>query len=56
MQLGSGKDVIPLPTASPGQAHAGKPGKSNFYCSRGYRLAYLIVFYVKFKAIWGIFV
>ena len=56
MQLGSGWDVIPLPTASSGQAHAGEPGKFDFYCSEDHRLAYLFVFYIKFSAVWGIFV
>ena len=44
MQLGSGGDVITLSTASQGQAHAGEPGKFEFYCSKGHRLAYLFVF------------
>ena len=55
MQLGSGGDVIPLPTARPGQAHDWEPAKLNFYCSKGYRLTYLFIFYVKFGAVWQIF-
>ena len=51
MQLGTGGDEISLPTASPGQAHAGEPRKLDFYCSNGHRLAYLFVFYVKFSAV-----
>ena len=37
MQLGSWGAVIPLPAASPGQAHAVAPGKFDFYCSKGHR-------------------
>ena len=37
MQLGSWGAVIPLPAASPGQAHAEAPGKFDFYCSKGHR-------------------
>ena len=55
MQLGPGGDVIPLPTASPGQAHAGEAVKLNFYYSKGHRLTYLFIFYVKFSAVGGIF-
>ena len=44
MQLGSGGAVIPLPAASPGQAHAGGPRKFNFYCSKGHTLIYLFTF------------
>ena len=51
-----GGAVIPLPKASPGQVHAGGPGKIDLYCSKGHRLAYLFIFYVKFSAVWGIFV
>ena len=40
MQLGSGVAVILHPTGGPGQRHAGGPGKFDFYCSRGHRLAY----------------
>ena len=32
MQLGSEGDKIPLPTAGPGQNHAGGPRKFDFYC------------------------
>ena len=32
MQLGSKRAVIPLPTAGPGQSHAGRPGKIDLYC------------------------
>ena len=42
MQLGSGGAVIPLPTAGPGQGHAGGPEKIDFYCSKGHRLAYYL--------------
>ena len=55
MQLGSGGAVIPLPVASLGQTNAGGPGKFDFYCWKGHRLAYLFIFYVKFSAFWGIF-
>ena len=51
MQLGSGAAVIPLPTASPGQACAGGPRKINFYCSKGHRLTYLFIFYIKVSAV-----
>ena len=57
MQLASAVAVIPLPTAGPGQSHAGGPRKFDFYCSRGHRLVYyLSIFYVEFGAVWGIFV
>ena len=49
MQFGSGGAVIPLTAAGPGQSHAEGPGKFDFYCSKGYRLAnYLFKFYIKF--------
>ena len=44
MQLGSWRAVIPLPAASPGQAHAEGPGKFDFYCSKGHRPDWLINF------------
>ena len=34
MQPGSEGAIIPLPAAVPGQSHAGRPGKMNFYCSK----------------------
>ena len=37
MQLGSMGAVIPLPAASPGQAHSEGPGKFDFYSSKGHR-------------------
>ena len=55
--LESEEAVIPLPAAGPGQSHAGGPGKINFDCSKGHRLAYyLFIFNIKFSAAWGIFV
>ena len=51
MQLGSGGAVIRLPTASPEQTHIGAPGKFGFYCSKGHRLTYLFIFYIKFSAV-----
>ena len=43
--------------AGPGQSHAGGPGKSDFYCSKGHTLAYyLFIFHLKFSAVWEIFV
>ena len=57
MQLASGGAVILLPAAGPGESHTGGPGKFDFYCSKCHRLAYyLFIFYVKFSALWGIFV
>ena len=57
MQLRPEEAVILLPTAGPGQSHAGEPGNFDFYCSEGHTLAYyLFIFYVKFSAVWGIFV
>ena len=57
MQLGSEGAKIPLPAAGPGQSHAGRPGKFDFYCSKRHRLAYyLFIFYIKFSVAWGIFV
>ena len=51
MQLGSEGAKILLPVAGPGQSHVGRPGKINFYCSKGHRLAYyLFIFYIKFSA------
>ena len=39
-------------TAGSGQSHAGGPGKSEFYCSKGHTLAYyLFIFHVKFSAV-----
>ena len=56
MQLGSKGAKIPLPAAGPGQIHAGVPGKFDFYCSKGHRLAYyLFNFYVRFSAFREIF-
>ena len=50
MQLGSEGAKIPLPAAGPGQSHAGRPGKFDFYCSKRHRLAYyLFIFYIKFS-------
>ena len=52
MQLGSGGALIPLPAAGPGQSHAGGPGKCDFYCPKGCRLAYyLFIFHLKFSAV-----
>ena len=31
MQLGSGGDIVSIPTASPGKTHVGEPGKLDFY-------------------------
>ena len=57
MQVGSEKTKIPLPAVGPGQSHAGEPGKFDFQCSKGHRLAYyLFIFYIKFSAAWRIFV
>ena len=40
-----GGAVVPLPTAGPGQSHTGGPGKFEFYCSKGLKLAsYLFIF------------
>ena len=51
MQLGSEGAVIPM------QSNAMGPGKFDFYCSKGHRLAYhLFNFYIKFSAVCGIFV
>ena len=50
MQLGSGGDVILFPAVSPREAHAGEPGKFDFYFSKVHRLTYLFIFYVKFSA------
>ena len=44
MQLGSEAAKIPLPTAGPGQSHAGRPGKFGFCCSKRHRLAYYLFF------------
>ena len=44
--------VITLPAAGPGQSHAREPGKFDFYCSKGHRLAYyLFIFHVRFSAV-----
>ena len=57
MQLVSGGTVIPLPAAGPGQSHAGVPGKFDFYCSKGHRLAYyLFIFHEKFSAICNFYI
>ena len=57
MQLGSEAAKIHLPTAGPGQSHAGRPGKFGFCCSKRLRLAYyLFIFYIKFSAASEIFV
>ena len=57
MQLRPEEAVILLPTAGPGQSHAGEPGNFDFYCTKGHTLAYyLFIFYVKFSAVWGMFV
>ena len=42
MQLESEGPVFLLPEASPGQSHAGEPGKANFYCSKDHRLVYYL--------------
>ena len=45
MQLGSVGAVIPIPTAGPGQGHAGEKENSDFYYSKDYRLiCYLFIF------------
>ena len=51
MKLGSGGAVIPLPAVGPGQTHGGGPGKFDFYCLKGHRLAYLFIFCIKFSAV-----
>ena len=57
MQLGSKGAKVPLPAAGPGQSYVGGPGKFNFNCSKGHRLAYyLFNFYIKFSAACRIFV
>ena len=48
MQLGSGRAVIPLSAADPGQSHAWGPGKFDFFCSKG---ILFIHFYIKFGAV-----
>ena len=49
MPFGSGGALIPLTAAGLGQSHAEGPGKFDFYCSKGHRLAnYLFKFYIKF--------
>ena len=56
MQLRCGGAVIPHLAAGPGKSPAGEPEKFDFYCSKGCRLAYyLIIFHIKFSAVWGIF-
>ena len=44
MQLGYGRGVI-------GQTYAGGPGKFDFYYSKGHRLDYLFIFYVKIRSV-----
>ena len=57
MQLGSEGAKVSLTAAGPGQSHTRRPGKVDFNCSEGHRLAdYLFIFYVKFSANWKIFV
>ena len=57
MQIASGGAVIPLPAAGPGKIAAGGPGKFDFYCPKGCRLAHhLFTFHVKFSPVRGIFV
>ena len=57
MQLGSEEAKIPLPAVIPDQRHAGEPGKLDFYCSKGHRLAnYLFISHLKFSAAWRLFV
>ena len=55
MQVGSEGTVIPVPVLGPEQSHPGGQGKFDFYCSKGHKLLYLLTFYVKFSAVWGIF-
>ena len=51
MQLESEGAKVPLIAAGPGQSHAGGPGKFDFNCLKGHRLAnYLHIFYIKFSA------
>ena len=47
MQLGSRGGKIHLPTVGPGKSHAGAPGKFDFSCSKGHRLAYYLFFMSK---------
>ena len=50
MQLRSRGAVIHVTAVSRGQSHTEAPGKFDFYCSKGHRLAYyLFNFYVKFR-------
>ena len=57
MQLGSEEAKIPLPAVIPDHRHAGEPGKLDFYCSKGHRLAnYLFISHLKFSAAWRLFV
>ena len=57
MQLGPEGYKVPLPAVIPGQSHAGGPGKFDFNCSKGHRLAYyLFIYYINFSATWRIFV
>ena len=52
MQLGSGRAVVAFPTADTEQSPAGGPGKFEFYCSKGHKLAYyLFIFHAKFSAV-----
>ena len=43
MQLGSAGAVIPLLAVGPGKCPAGKPGKFDFYCSKGHRAGLLFI-------------
>ena len=57
MQLESERAKVPLTAAGLGQSHAGGPGKFDFNCLKGHRVAYyLYIFYIKFSAAWKIFV
>ena len=51
MQLGYGRGVIPPPLLWVGQTYAGGPGKFDFYYSKGHRLDYLFIFYVKIRSV-----
>ena len=52
MQLESAGAVILLLAAGLGKSSAGEPGKLDFCCSTGHRLAYyLFTFHVKFSAV-----
>ena len=57
MQLESAGAVILLLAAGLGKSSAGEPGKLDFCCSTGHRLAYyLFTFHVKFSPVREIFV